>query len=184
MRSVLLLLICLGVPGVSRAQTSLPTSPPPEPLLKAQFFERFTRFVDWPAPRPAAASPFIVCLAGGNAVTIELERLAARLPLKGRTAQIRRLGDGRAVDPQGCHAVYIAPSLSPHLEHLLGRTRGHPILTVADSPGFAERGVIINMFVEDGYVRFEVNGPAARAARLRLSSQLLRLARMVGESPG
>ena len=180
MRAALFLLICLSVPGVSRAQPAAL----PEPLMKAQFFERFTRFVEWPPPALTGTAPFVVCLAGGNPVTAEVERLAARLPLKGRRAHIRRLGYGPAVDAEGCHAVYIAPSLSGHLEQVLGRLRGRPILTVADTPGFAQRGVIINMFIDEGFVRFEVNGPAARLARLRLSSQLLRLARMVGEPPG
>ena len=176
MRAWFFLLVSLLVPATSHAQAA-PVAP--EPLVKAQFFERFTRFVDWPAASQDKGAPFVICLAGSNAVASEIERLAARLPMKGRPARVRRLGNGAELDPRGCHAVYIAPSVAPLLERLLSGARGRPILTVADSPGFGARGVIINMFTDNGYIRFEINDPVARASGLRLSSQLLRLARTV-----
>lgn len=180
MRARLLLLLALLVPDTGRGQ---PASQRPEPAVKAQFFERFTRFVEWPDSPAGGPSSFTVCLAGSNELAREIQLLAGRLPFKGRPARVRQLGIGPAPEPEGCQAIYVSPSAGIYLDELIARTRGRPILTVADTPGFGQRGVMINMLTVDGYIRFEVNDAAARAARLRLSSQLLRLARLVSTNP-
>jgi hypothetical protein len=54
-------------------------------------------------------------------------------------------------------------------------------VTVGDTPGFGEAGVMLNLYVSnDRRVRFEANTSAAARAGIRLHSQLLRLARIVG----
>ncbi len=150
-----------------------------EPQIKAQFFERFTRFIEWPESALAKGAPFVVCLVGGNQLATEIERRMARTTVKGVPTQVRRLPAAQPPDPGGCHAVYIAPATRPQLPALLARTRGRPILTVADTEGFSSQGVLINMYVEDRFVRFEINDPALRASQLKASSKLLRLARLV-----
>jgi hypothetical protein len=54
---------------------------------------------------------------------------------------------------------------------------GKPVLTVGDSQGFAERGVLINLFEDRGYLRFDINTAAVQASPLKFSSRLLRLGR-------
>jgi len=49
-------------------------------------------------------------------------------------------------------------------------------LTVADSMGAARAGVALNMVEVRNKITFEANLLAVRAARLKLSSKLLRLA--------
>jgi hypothetical protein len=154
-----------------------------EPEIKAQFFERFTRFIDWPPAALDKGAPFVVCLTGGSPLATEIERRMVRTTVKGMPTEIRRLPATQAVDPGGCHALYLGPHLRAQLPGLLARTRGRPILTVADSDGFS-RHVLINMYVEDRFVRFEINDPVLKASGLKASSKLLRLARMVeGPAP-
>ena len=50
------------------------------------------------------------------------------------------------------------------------------LLTVGESPGFIERGGIINLVEVDGHIRFQINQKAARQAGLIVSSRLLTLA--------
>ena len=50
--------------------------------------------------------------------------------------------------------------------------------------GFAERGVLINFFVAEKQVRFEINDAAAQSSGLEFSSKLLRVARLVGTDGG
>ena len=54
------------------------------------------------------------------------------------------------------------------------------MLTVGATDGFAASGVVLNLVVRDRKVRVEANTAAAARARLRVSAQLLRLARIVG----
>ena len=55
------------------------------------------------------------------------------------------------------------------------------LLTVSDIKGFAAAGGVIELFAEDGKMRFEINTRAAQRAGLRISSQLLKLARVTPE---
>ncbi len=61
----------------------------------------------------------------------------------------------------------------------LGSVRHYPILTVGEMDRFGEQGGIINFFSEGNKVRFEINVGAAEKARLKISSQLLSLARII-----
>jgi hypothetical protein len=48
-----------------------------------------------------------------------------------------------------------------------------------DQDGMAQRGVMVNLFLDNRRIGFEVNAEAAKRARLNLSSKMLRLARAV-----
>jgi hypothetical protein len=54
-------------------------------------------------------------------------------------------------------------------------------LTVGETEGFAVLGGIINLTVEDNKVHFEINRLAADRAGLKISSKLLRIAKIVKE---
>ena len=54
-----------------------------------------------------------------------------------------------------------------------------PVLTVTDFGQFAAMGGTTNLFVEEGRIRFAVNLEATARARLRISSRLLSLAKLV-----
>jgi len=52
-------------------------------------------------------------------------------------------------------------------------------LTIGDGEGFAERGVMINFYLRDRKVRFEINARAAERCGFQISSLLLKVARIV-----
>jgi hypothetical protein len=55
-----------------------------------------------------------------------------------------------------------------------------PVLTVSDFPGFAQGGGMIGFrLTDDGRVAFDVNVARSQAVGLRISSQLLKVARIV-----
>jgi hypothetical protein len=83
-----------------------------------------------------------------------------------------------------CKILFIGASERAHMDELVQMLRGLPILTVGETPGFAERGGVIRFVLEDNRVRFEVNVVAARQADLTISSRLLTLARIIQQSAG
>ena len=62
---------------------------------------------------------------------------------------------------------------------VLLRAASHTMLIVSASSGYAEAGSHINLYEEDGYLRFEVNLDAVQKAGLTVSSHLLKIARIV-----
>ena len=55
------------------------------------------------------------------------------------------------------------------------------MLLVGEQDGFATQGGLINFYLEQNRVRFEINPGEARRREVRISSKLLGLARIVGE---
>jgi hypothetical protein len=53
------------------------------------------------------------------------------------------------------------------------------IVTIGETPGFAEECGIINFYLKSGKFRFEINIEASHRENLQISSKLLRLARIV-----
>lgn len=149
--------------------------------VKALFIERFTRFIDWPAAALAAGQTFVVCVQGTGGTADDLARVAVSRKFKDRNSAVRRLQPGD--DVAGCHILYLAASESPRLERALAAVGGKPILTIGDTPGYGQRGVVINLYQEGRFMRFEINNPAVKRSRLTFSSQLMRLGKPVEESP-
>ena len=69
------------------------------------------------------------------------------------------------------------------LHKILEEVRGKPILTVGDTTGFLEAGVMMNLVEVGNKIRWEINRKPAKKAGLKMSSQLLRNALRVVEAP-
>jgi hypothetical protein len=151
--------------------------------LKAEFIERFTRFIEWPAGSSAhdGNAPFDICIAGNNPFGEYLSELSRDIKIKNKTVRIRDVKKDEELN--ACHVLFIAKTESDHLPTILEKTSDIPVLTVGDTPGFAEKGVLINFYRSGNYMRFEINNTAAHRSGLRFSSRLLKLARLV-DSPG
>jgi hypothetical protein len=149
--------------------------------VKAEFIERFPRFIEWPSS--AFAGPdaaFVLCVIGATPLERYLDRIARTRRIKERRVELRRLKPG--TDPDGCHLVFVAPSERQRVRPLVAHVAGRAILTVADADGFAQLGIDINLILDDdGHVRFEICANELRRSGLNVSAQLLRLARPVAE---
>lgn len=77
--------------------------------------------------------------------------------------------------------LFITTKDKTELAKALKKISGKPVLTVSDCTGFAGFGVMINFYSEDGTgkVKFEANTLAAGDAGLKISSQLLKLAKII-----
>jgi hypothetical protein len=84
----------------------------------------------------------------------------------------------------GSRIVFISDSERDRLPAILKSLEASPVLTVGEMDEFAERGGVIRFRVEQDRVRLDINVAAAERARLRISSQLLKLARVVGPGMG
>jgi len=147
--------------------------------LKAEFVERFTRFVDWPesASGERDEGPFVIGVMGDSPIAAQLAQIVAQRKIKGREGRLLQVTDLEQVTQ--CDLLFIAASAADQLAAILSRTENQAILTVADSEGFGGRGVLINLYREGEYLRFEINRSAVEKSGLRFSSNLLRLARLV-----
>ena len=149
---------------------------PSEYELKAAFIYQIARFVEWPGAPVNAGAPLRLCVLGGNPFGPALESI------RGKAVNERRLEvsllDMNA-DTRECAMLFIAAPAERHIERITALSRGAGVLTIGDTQGFAQRGVMVNFFSQDGKIRFEVNLDATRHDGLKISSKLLSLARIV-----
>ena len=75
--------------------------------------------------------------------------------------------------------LFISNSEEKRLPVLMANLRNAPVLTVGEADDFLLSGGIIRFCLDGKKVRFEINREAAEFARLRISSQLLLLAKNV-----
>ena len=146
--------------------------------LKLAFLYNFAQFVEWPPDAfQVPNAPLTVCVAGENPFQGELEQ-----SLHGRTAgnhpiQLKRLMPGD--DPKACHLIFVRASERKAAGQMLIGLKGSSTLTVGESKGFAQRGGVINLTLEENKLGFEINIDAAGQSHLRISSKLLALAKIV-----
>jgi hypothetical protein len=104
--------------------------------------------------------------------------------VRGKTAKGRKvvvLHFHSVEEVKDCDVLFVSASEKGRLSQILKAVQHSHMLTVSDLDGFCEAGGMINLFSVKSRVGFQVNLAAASRARLRVSSQLLKLARSVIE---
>ena len=166
------------LPGMLAVQAELPA----EYDVKASCLYSFTQFVDWPPDVfDDARSEFRICVLGHDPFGPALDQVAVSNRVEGRAIKVIRVSE---LDlKKDYHLLFISRSERAKLARILDSIRGKGILTVGDTAGYAQTGVMINFFVQRNRVRFEINPDAARDAGLRVRSRLLKLATIVETMP-
>ncbi len=106
----------------------------------------------------------------------DLDTIAGKI-IRGKTLQIKRIKSLQNI--KDGNLLFITSAEKHNLDNIINSVRGLSILTIGDTKGFAERGVMINLYIEDESVRVEINVEASRYEGLEISSKLLKLARIV-----
>jgi hypothetical protein len=155
-----------------------PASSPTEYEVKAAFLYNFARFVEWPADTGHdAGAPFVIAILGRDPFGAVLDETVAGKTVGGRPIEVHRVP--RVDDARDAQIVFVSTSERPNIPAILKALDRPGVLTVGDTDGFALRGGAINFTVQARRVRFEINPAAAEQARLKMSSQLLKLATLV-----
>jgi hypothetical protein len=149
-----------------------------ENKVKAAFLYDFAVHTEWPAGAFAGPdAPLVIGLAGGVPFATVLKDSLQGKTLGGRRIVARAVGANVPADQ--CHLLFIGAVKPERATALLAAVAGKPVLTVSEAEGFAQRGGILNLFKEEGSIKFEANPDAAARAQLKLGSQLLKLARVI-----
>lgn len=143
--------------------------------VKAVTLYAFGKYVSWPESSfEGPASPFVIAVLGPDPFGGALDTIAKAKKIENRPIVIKRFA--KPEEYSNCHILFISKSFAPELEaQLLEQLAHQPVLIVGESPGFAERGGIINFYQSGSNVRFELNPDKATEARLSLSAKLLTL---------
>lgn len=154
---------------------------PTEQAVQAAFVFNFAKFTEWPAQTFAAPeTPFTLCVLGEESFAALRDTTSGK-QLQGRVVQVR--GEVNAESISECQILFVSAQSSVSQQALAALLPTPRVLTVGDREGFATSGGMIGLFKEEGKIKFTINLKTAERAGLKLSSQLLRLARIVNATP-
>lgn len=147
--------------------------------LKALIISRFFNFVKWPAASGNAgdSSHFVLGIFGKTPILEHEQTFYKEINLSEKKVTIKKISELGQINE--CHVLIIAPTESWRLKEILAITGDKPILSIGDTRGFAEEGVLINLYREGNKVKFEINYSAVKKSGLVFSSKLYKLAKII-----
>lgn len=167
------LFFILLITGGIQAQSTVP----PEYRVKAVFVYNFTQFIDWPKDAfEFAEEPLIIGVLGNNPFGTNLEEAVESEKVGAHPIQVRYFKD--VFELSKCHILYINLSQPDAVKNVINSLAGHSTLTIHDTEEFPQWGGMIRFFINESKINLEINTTAAKAAKLHISSKLLRVSKI------
>jgi hypothetical protein len=165
-----LLLLSLGSPAsLAAAELSEVAQ------IKAAIVFNLTRVVIWPE-----------AVTGGKSINLDVAgegpECQALLALEGKTVRNKPLHVRPWRGDVGGQVLFVASSEAARWPALRESLAGQAVLTVSELDHFCENGGIVQLVRRQDKINMRINRRAASAAGLQLSSQLLKVAELVGEA--
>jgi len=153
-------------------------NPTLEYQVKAAFLYNFVKFVEWPPDAfQNEKSPLTLCVFRYDPFGSALDEVIAGQTLNNRRVVVQRIN--KLPDLKACQLVFVSDREDKHLPEIMDSLEGASVLVVGEGGDFAEHSGGIQFFLENNKLRFAVNVDAIQRARLKVSSKLLALARIV-----
>jgi hypothetical protein len=146
-----------------------------EYAIKSTILYRICKFTQWPQPTDKN-KPFTISILGKTSRGEEI-----KMPQDGnidkRRIVVRKI---RHLSEIGSSEVlFITSDEADRIDTILDYIGDKPVLTVGDTRGFGQKGVIINLYIHQNSVGFEINYEASKKASLQMHSQLFAIGRVV-----
>ncbi len=150
-----------------------------EYLIKAVFIEKFTRFIEWPKNSSVynKSHPFKISVIGEDPFKGKLEEYYSDKEIKNKSVEIEYHESFN--DSINCNILFVAEIDDDEIEDIISYAKIKSILTVSDTKGYAKKGIIINFFIDENKIRFEINEKSARDNNISISHLLLNTARII-----
>ena len=172
LRTLLAAMCCLLAPLWALAQT------PSEYQVKAALLLNFAQFIEWPSQAFSDSnSSMVIGVLGNDPFGDALDNTFSGETVQGRPIVIKRAQ--QVEDLKGVHLLFVSNSEKDRIAEILASVKDDSVVTIGETDGFGRRGGIINFYFEGKKVRFEINSSAAQKKKLKISSQLLKRAKLV-----
>lgn len=141
--------------------------------LKAAYLLNFAGYIEWPSP----PKPVTICVYGNNpfkAATIDTL-------MKAKAGQIDAIFKYPRQSDQltDCNILYLAQSEQESFGKTIALLHNASVLIVTDIQNGLPQGAMINLITESNRLRFEINIDTVLTSKLKISSKLLKLAKIV-----
>lgn len=167
--TAIVLALLLSLAGTARTAEK----PTLEYQIKASYLYNFLRYVEWPLEAITAGSTLWVCVLGPDKFGAALDSIAGE-NVRGQVVAVKPLSEPEQL--QDCQVVFVGAGTPEQEAGILQQLADRPVLTIGETPGFTDRGGVINLIRIKDKIRFEINQQVAERRGLRIGAQLLQLA--------
>lgn len=149
--------------------------------LKIAMIKHFFDFIKWP-PGNSTSGQFVFGIIGDTPISEQAEKLYKQITIPEKEISVKTISNADLADLaqlKECNVLIIGNIAAEQLKEILSKIEDLPILSISDTDGFAEIGVLINLFKIENKVKFEINYSAVKKSGLVFSSKLYKLARLI-----
>ena len=148
-----------------------------ERKVKAAFLANFPQFIEWSEKNLPAKEGVIIGVIGDDVFADVVEEAASHKTVNGKPIKVKKY---RSVEDAGeSQILFVGSGARTDTEPIIKQCRKSGTLTVGEGSSFLDAGGVIRFVIRDDRVQLEINPDAAKAAGLKISSKLLRLASIV-----
>ena len=140
-----------------------------ENKIKAAYLLNFTKYIHWPAAQSLVSTPLHLCLASTVVFYDFMADIIARYNASGLNRHIQL---EHVINAENCELTYLQHKVNPTLRQLR-----HSLL-VLDSEAVGQPHNAITFYISHRKIRFSINIDVLDALNIRVSSELLKLARI------
>jgi hypothetical protein len=145
--------------------------------LKAVAIEKIALFITWPSSSPSNQE-FTVGVLGDSPIVETLGEIYREKKIKDLKVKIVEIKNIESIS-SSCQLLFIPKIKMAELNKVLKHTSDKPILTISDTEGFAEVGCMINFYVYENKLRFELNQQAIDDAGFKIDYRLLKVSKII-----
>ncbi|OQX97657.1 MAG: hypothetical protein B6I20_12185 [Bacteroidetes bacterium 4572_117] len=143
--------------------------------VKKMMILKVTTFIEWPKKSKVndKQSNIVISIIGDNPFNGKLKKLVANQNQKINNKQVVVNYIKSIEDIEGSDILFICSSEKYIVSKIIKHARNKAILTIADTRGFTEKGVIIGLFIRNGKIALNINKKEADKCGFYISSSLL-----------
>ncbi len=153
-----------------------PGSPVDEYVIKARALVELSPYFKGPETRDTGR-PYLIAVVGRSPFGSKLDAYARTRTVQGRRIEVRYVV--RASEIQSCDLLFLCRSERRNAGEILDWAKGKGVVTVSDDEDLITRGVMVDLLIEGDRLKIYVNPQAAAVEKFAVSSQLLRMAKLV-----
>jgi hypothetical protein len=152
--------------------------------VKAAFVYNFIKFVTWPENTDKQTESVKIAIVGKDPFGDKFKPILKKT-VKNKKIDLVKYPDFDKISDsdllEQCQVIFICKSETQNAQKIIESVAGKSILVISEVDKFADLNGMIGFVKKDNKIRFEINLNAVKAANLKISSQLLKLALKVIE---
>ena len=145
-----------------------------EYLLKSATLYKICKFIDWPENKEQKS--FVISVLGQNKNNQKII-IPADKKINNKIVIINEINI--VEDIKESSILFIANSEKDKISKILKSIKNKNILTVGDTKGYSEKGVMINFHIENNRINFIINYDIIKKSKLVLHSQLFKVGKVL-----